>query len=90
MTDQPWTSPDLPVTQRVTALLAAMTLEEKVGQLHQVGNADPVRDAVALAAGSFGSCIMGSGEQAGNVRDSGVHADRVNAVLVEHFASAVG
>ena len=80
MTDQPWASPDRPVTERVNALLAAMTLEEKVGQLHQVGNADAVRDAAALAAGSFGSCIMGSGEQAGNVRDSGVHADRVNAL----------
>ena len=80
MTPQTWTSPDLPVTQRVSALLTAMTLEEKVGQLHQVGNADPVRDAVALAAGSFGSCIMGSGEQAGNVRDAGVRVHDVNAL----------
>ena len=80
MTDRPWTSTDLPISERVSALLAEMTLEEKVGQLHQIGNADPLRDAAALAAGSFGSCIMGSGEQAGNVRDSGVHADRVNAL----------
>lgn len=80
MIDQPWTSPELPVNERVNSLITTMTLEEKVGQLHQIGNADPVHDAVALAAGSFGSCIMGSGEQAGNVRDSGVHADRVNAL----------
>ncbi|MGB7981394.1 MAG: glycoside hydrolase family 3 N-terminal domain-containing protein, partial [Candidatus Nanopelagicales bacterium] len=80
MTERPWASPDRPVHERVSTLLAQMTLEEKVGQLHQVANADPARDATALAAGSFGSCIVASGEQAGNVRDAGIQASDVNAL----------
>ena len=80
MSDRPWTAPDRPVEERVSALLEAMTLEEKVGQLHQVANPDPVRDATALAAGAFGSCIVASGEHAGNVRDAGTQAQGVNAL----------
>ncbi|NMR20690.1 beta-glucosidase [Cellulomonas fimi] len=57
-----------------------MTLEEKVGQLHQVANPDPVRDADALAAGAFGTCIVASGEHAGNVRDAGTQAEAVDAL----------
>jgi beta-glucosidase len=79
-TDRPWASSDRPVGERVRALLGAMTLEEKVGQLHQVANPDPVRDAAALAEGSFGSCVIASGEQAGNVRDAGIQVHDVNAV----------
>jgi len=75
-----WADPTMPVTERVRALLAAMTLPEKVGQLHQVANPDPVRDAEALAAGAFGSCIVASGEHAGNVRDAGAGAEAVNAL----------
>ncbi|MHB1064733.1 MAG: glycoside hydrolase family 3 N-terminal domain-containing protein [Georgenia sp.] len=66
--------------QRVGALLAEMTLSEKVGQLNQVANPDPVRDAAALAAGAIGTCIIASGEQAGNVRDAGTRAADVNAL----------
>ncbi|WP_024285190.1 glycoside hydrolase family 3 N-terminal domain-containing protein [Cellulomonas sp. KRMCY2] len=80
MSDRQWTAADRPVAERVSALLGAMTLEEKVGQLHQVVNPDPVRDATALAAGSFGSCIVASGEHAGNVRDAGAQAHGVNAL----------
>lgn len=80
MTTRAWASADVTVEQRVGALLAEMTLEEKVGQLNQVANPDPFRDAAALAAGAFGTCIIGSGEQAGNVRDAGTQAAAVNAL----------
>ena len=75
-----WRQVDLPVPERAAALLAAMTLDEKVGQLHQVANPDPVRDAEALAAGDFGTCIVASGALAGNVRDAGTRAPVVNAL----------
>lgn len=80
MTARPWAAAGQPVQQRVGALLAEMTLEEKVGQLNQVANPDPFRDAVALATGTFGTCIIASGEQAGNVRDAGTQAAAVNAL----------
>ncbi len=80
MTTRPWARTDRTTEQRVRALLAEMTIEEKVGQLNQVANADPVRDAAALAAGAFGTCIVASGEQAGNVRDTGTGAAAVNAL----------
>ncbi len=80
MTTRPWARTDRTVAQRVGALLAEMTLEEKVGQLNQVANPDPVRDAAGLAAGSFGTCIIASGEHAGNVRDAGTQAAAVNAL----------
>ena len=77
---RPWTDAARPVEDRVRDLLAAMTLEEKVGQLAQVANPDPERDAAALAAGAFGTCIVASGEHAGNVRDAGTQAAAVNAL----------
>ncbi len=80
MTTRPWARTDRTVAQRVRALLAEMTLEEKVGQLNQVANPDPVRDAAALAAGAFGSCIVASGAHAGNIRDAGTQAETVNAL----------
>jgi beta-glucosidase len=76
--DRPWLDQDRPVAERVQALLGEMTLDERVGQLHQVANPDPVRDAAALAAGAFGSCIVASGENAGSVRDQGTQASAVN------------
>lgn len=75
-----WEDAGLPVEERVAALLAEMTLEEKVGQLNQVANPDPQRDAAALAAGAFGTCIVASGAFAGNVRDAGTQAGAVNAL----------
>ena len=80
MTARPLTDPDRPIEQRVSALLEAMTLEEKVGQLHQVVNPDPIQDAAALAVGAFGSCIVASGAHAGNTRDAGTQAETVNAL----------
>lgn len=80
MKDRPWLDASRTVEERVGALLDAMTLDERVGQLHQVANPDPVRDADALAAAAFGTCIVASGEHAGNVRDEGTQATAVNAL----------
>lgn len=38
---RPWLRPDLPLEQRVDALLAEMTLAEKVGQTHQIAQPRP-------------------------------------------------
>lgn len=77
---RPWLDAELPVADRVGALLEAMTLEERVAQLHQVANPDPVDDAEALRAGAFGTCIVASGAFAGTVRDAGTQAATVNAL----------
>lgn len=77
---RPWLDAVRPVAERVAALLAAMSLEEKAGQLAQVANPDPGRDAAALAAGEFGTCIVASGALAGNVRDAGTDVAVVNAL----------
>ena len=50
-TQRPWLDADLPVAQRVELLMGAMTLEEKVGQTHQVANIHPDDDADALRIG---------------------------------------
>lgn len=78
--DRPWLDAGLPVDVRVAALLAAMTLEEKAGQLVQVCRPNPVHDADALAAGAFGTCIVVSGAFGGNVADAGTSAEDVNAL----------
>lgn len=75
-----WLDPTLGTGERVAALLPVMTLEEKVGQLVQVANPDPERDAEGLAAGAFGTAIVASGAYAGNVRDAGTQAALVNAL----------
>ncbi|PWD49977.1 beta-glucosidase [Serinibacter arcticus] len=75
---RPWTDPTLAVEDRVSALLAEMTLAELVGQLHQPANVDHDRDAELLAAGGIGSTLHASGATAGNVRDDGVSRDRVD------------
>ena len=51
-----------------------MTLDEKVGQTHQVANIDPGPDADDLRAGRIGSSLYASGATAGNERDAGVLA----------------
>ncbi len=67
-----WLDPALDTEARVDALVAEMTLEEKVGQLHQVANINPADDAEALRAGRIGSSLYASGATAGNERDDGV------------------
>jgi beta-glucosidase len=75
-----WLRPDLPLEQRVEALLAEMTLAEKVGQTHQIANADPGVDDELIRSGGLGSTVIASGATAGNERDEGVRASVINAV----------
>lgn len=69
---RPWLDAGLAIEARVESLLAAMTLAEKVGQLHQVANLDPGRDREAIAGGAVGAALYASGATAGNVRDPGL------------------
>ncbi len=87
---RPWRDPGLPVPERVRALLAAMTLEEKAGQLVQLANPDLDRHAELLAAGGVGSAIVASGAFAGNVRDAGTQASHSNALQRAALASRLG
>src|ERR1035438_7483714 len=76
---RPWLRLELPQEERVQALLAEMTLAEKVGQTHQIHNLDPGSDRELIASGGIGSSLMASGATAGNERDEGVRACAVNA-----------
>lgn len=89
-TERPWLDADLPTGERVAALLAAMTLEEKAGQLVQLANPDLERHADLLAAGAVGSAIVASGAFAGNVRDAGTQATHANALQRAALASRLG
>ena len=77
---RPWLDAALDVEQRVDALLAEMTLDEKVGQTHQVANTDPRTDADDLRAGRIGSSLYASGATAGNERDAGVAAGVIDDI----------
>ncbi len=80
----PWLDPALdPVRDlesRVAALMAEMTLEEKVGQTHQVANIDLAADTDTLRAGGIGSSLYASGATAGNIRDEGVLAGVIDEI----------
>ncbi|MDF2093568.1 glycoside hydrolase family 3 N-terminal domain-containing protein [Knoellia sp. 3-2P3] len=76
---RPWLDASLPVAERVDALLERMTLEEKVGQTHQVANIHPDDDAALLRRGSIGSSLFASGATGGNERDEGVLAYNIDA-----------
>lgn len=82
--EKPWLDRNLPVEERVAALLAAMTLEEKIGQLQQVANLDD-EQSEAVRAGRIGSSLFSSGAWGGNVKDEGVHREtmrRMQALAV--------
>ena len=64
MPERPWQRPQ-PLEQRVSALLQAMTLAEKVGQLNQPANVSPA-DQDRLAAGQIGSSLYASGALGGD------------------------
>jgi len=87
---RPWLDAGLPTHERVAALLAAMTLEEKVGQLVQLANPDVERHADLFAAGAVGSAIVASGALAGNVRDAGTQASHANSLQRAALASRLG
>ena len=76
---RPWLRTDLPVEQRVEALLAEMTLAEKVGQTHQSANIDPVADPELIRSGGIGSSLLASGATAGNERDAGIRVSAIDA-----------
>ena len=78
--DRVWLRTDLPVEARVEALLAEMTLAEKVGQTHQSANIDPVADAELIRGGGIGSSLLASGATAGNERDAGIRVSTIDAV----------
>ncbi len=65
-TERPWLRTDLPLEERVEALLAEMTLAEKVGQTHQVANVDPSADTELIRNGGIGSSVVASGATAGS------------------------
>jgi len=67
------------VEDRVEALLAEMTLAEKVGQTHMSANLDPTADHELIRSGGVGSSVLASGATAGNERDHGVRVSAVNA-----------
>ncbi|MEO8555537.1 MAG: glycoside hydrolase family 3 N-terminal domain-containing protein [Actinomycetota bacterium] len=77
--DRPWLRTDLPLEERVEALLSEMTLAEKVGQTHQVANVDPTADVELLRRGSIGSSLIASGATAGNERDAGIQFSTLDA-----------
>jgi beta-glucosidase len=79
VTDRPWLDASLPVAQRVELLMGAMTLDEKVGQTHQVANIHPEADADALRGATIGSSLFASGATGGNERDEGVLAFNIDA-----------
>lgn len=54
-TGQPWLRSDLLPEERVEALLAEMTLAEKVGQTHQCANVDASADQELIRTGGIGS-----------------------------------
>ena len=78
-TERPWLRLDLPLEERVEALLAEMTLAETVGQTHQMANLDPDAHRELIGSGGIGSSLIASGATAGNERDEGVRVSAVNA-----------
>ena len=78
-TERPWLRLDLPLEERVEALLAEMTLAETVGQTHQMANLDPDAHRELIGSGGIGSSLIASGATAGNERDEGVRVSAINA-----------
>ncbi len=59
-----WLDKALPVETRIAALIAAMTIEEKVGQLQLSHDLDPDGDGNDVAAGRVGAGIYSEGPMA--------------------------
>lgn len=78
--ERSWLDTSLALEERIDALLAVMTLDEKVGQTHQVANIDPVGDAELVRSGAISSSLYASGALGGNERDEGVVADAIQEV----------
>ena len=78
--DRSWLVAALDIEARIDALMAEMTLDDKVGQTHQVANIHPREDAEALRAGRIGSSLHASGATAGNERDDGVLVGEIDEI----------
>jgi len=74
-----WLQVDLPLEERVEALLSEMTLAEKVGQTNQCANINPDLDPDLIRNGVIGSSVLASGATAGNERDEGIDVPAINA-----------
>lgn len=81
---RPWLQSELPLEERVEALLAIMSLAEKVGQTHQTANISHEGDTALVRRGAIGSSLYASGATAGNSRDEGVLAGALDSA--QHVA----
>ena len=79
MTDPPWLDAGLAADQRVELLLAALTVEEKAGQLHLGPDLDPERHAAEISAGRVGAAIYSHGAHAAPESGRSALADRLAA-----------
>jgi len=77
--DRPWLNDDMETDQRVEALLAEMTVDEKVGQLVQYPELHP-KDADKIRGGSIGSCILANSEWAGFDKQKKISVTELNAL----------
>ena len=77
--NKPWLNKHQDPAQRVDALLAEMTLEEKVGQLVQYPELRP-EDADKIRQGRIGSCILANSEWAGSDKQKKISVTELNAL----------
>jgi beta-glucosidase len=75
----PYKNPALPIEDRITDLLARMTLEEKAGQMNQWFNLTEQHDDM-VRRGEIGSDLLANSSTAGNDRQERVFARAVNAI----------
>jgi len=77
--NKPWLNKDLDTAQRIEALLAEMTLEDKVGQLAQYPELYP-KDADTIREGRIGSSILANSEWAGFDKQKKISVTELNAL----------
>ncbi|NQT92304.1 MAG: glycoside hydrolase family 3 C-terminal domain-containing protein [Lentisphaerae bacterium] len=77
--NKPWLNKDLDIAQRADALLAEMTVEEKVGQLVQYPELYP-KDADTIREGRIGSSILANSEWAGFDKQKKISVTELNAL----------
>ena len=75
---RPWLDQQLSLNDRVDALLAEMTLAEKVGQLNQIRDPDCTPELVR--AGMVGSPILASSAWAGNDKQQNLRSAAIDAL----------
>lgn len=82
----PYQNPQLPAAERVADLLARMTLEEKVAQLHQMYVRPDNREEIKalIRRQGMGSRILSATSLAGSAREQGLAAEDMNEI--QHIA----